>query len=463
MPIGTSKLGVLGAGVVPGGSETFNAPGTFTVPPGVSRVNITGKGGTGNPGNAGNAGTSGNPGKGGSGGGGGGSAAPTPVGPGCNTTLNVRGGWGGGAYNANPLGFSSCEYNPGPPSWRIGGQAGFFPTPLPQGPINLYQCAPRFVVSPPLPSCQANSGNAGNAGPSGNSGSAGSAGQAGNPGQVSSALGNNFAGGNGGNAGAAGNAGSGGGAGQGGSAGSASNVGGGKGGGGSVQGSGAGGTGTAGPQAQNQQFLRGFGGQGGGGAGATNDGQSGTPGCGTPAVPNTCNRFYIKVGGNTSGVPIPYNYPGGSIPLPSNLTLYQINTTEMTGGYAGNNYVQTRNGMPTFSIGPACSNARLRSCFPIPSCSDAFRSGGGGGAGGHSWIQANIVLPCNRPQYGGGGGAAGGGRGGVGGAGGTGGSGGAGAAANPSTVNCVAVTPGSPYPITVASPGGQIVISWNPQ
>jgi hypothetical protein len=25
------------------------------------------------------------------------------------------------------------------------------------------------------------------------------------------------------------------------------------------------------------------------------------------------------------------------------------------------------------------------------------------------------------------------------------------------------VTPGSPYPIVVGSPGGQVVISWNPQ
>jgi hypothetical protein len=29
MPIGSSKLGVLGAGLVPGGSVTFNASGTF--------------------------------------------------------------------------------------------------------------------------------------------------------------------------------------------------------------------------------------------------------------------------------------------------------------------------------------------------------------------------------------------------------------------------------------------------
>jgi hypothetical protein len=38
MPIGSSKLGVLGAGLVPGGTETFNAPGTFSIPPGVKKV-----------------------------------------------------------------------------------------------------------------------------------------------------------------------------------------------------------------------------------------------------------------------------------------------------------------------------------------------------------------------------------------------------------------------------------------
>jgi hypothetical protein len=45
MPIGSSKLGVLGAGLVPGGTETFNAPGTFSIPPGVKKVSITGVGG----------------------------------------------------------------------------------------------------------------------------------------------------------------------------------------------------------------------------------------------------------------------------------------------------------------------------------------------------------------------------------------------------------------------------------
>jgi hypothetical protein len=60
MPIGSSKLGVLGAGLVPGGTETFNAPGTFSIPPGVKKVSITGRGGTGNPGNSGTAGNPGN-------------------------------------------------------------------------------------------------------------------------------------------------------------------------------------------------------------------------------------------------------------------------------------------------------------------------------------------------------------------------------------------------------------------
>jgi hypothetical protein len=35
--------------------------------------------------------------------------------------------------------------------------------------------------------------------------------------------------------------------------------------------------------------------------------------------------------------------------------------------------------------------------------------------------------------------------------------------ATPSTSNCVAVTPGTNYPITVGGPGGQFVVSWNPQ
>jgi hypothetical protein len=62
-----------------------------------------------------------------------------------------------------------------------------------------------------------------------------------------------------------------------------------------------------------------------------------------------------------------------------------------------------------------------------------------------------------------GGGGGGGGRGNAGNAGGCGGAGGCGVAGTPATFNCVPVTPGCTAPITVASPGGQIVISWNPQ
>jgi hypothetical protein len=90
MPIGSSKLGVLGAGLVPGGTETFNAPGTFSIPPGVKKVSITGVGGGGGGGrgNAGNAG--------GCGGGGGCGVAGTPatfncvpVTPGCTAPITV--------------------------------------------------------------------------------------------------------------------------------------------------------------------------------------------------------------------------------------------------------------------------------------------------------------------------------------------------------------------------------------
>ena len=86
----------------------------------------------------------------------------------------------------------------------------------------------------------------------------------------------------------------------------------------------------------------------------------------------------------------------------------------------------------------------------------AVRSGGGGGSGGRGVATA----PGNQA---GGGGGGGGGRGNAGNAGGAGGAGGTGGAGTTQTFNCVPVTPGCTSPITVASPGGQIVISWNPQ
>lgn len=61
----------------------------------------------------------------------------------------------------------------------------------------------------------------------------------------------------------------------------------------------------------------------------------------------------------------------------------------------------------------------------------------------------------------GGGGGGGGGRGGLGNPGGCGGTGGAAPAAT--TYNCVPVTGGSSYPITVQGGGGYVNVSWNPQ
>jgi hypothetical protein len=61
---------------------------------------------------------------------------------------------------------------------------------------------------------------------------------------------------------------------------------------------------------------------------------------------------------------------------------------------------------------------------------------------------------------GGGGGGGGGGRGALGN---SGGAGNPGSNANPTTHNAISVTPGASYPVSVASPGGQVIVSWNPQ
>ena len=57
MPAGTPKVTMFGdKTIAPGGCQTFNTSGTFTVPVGVTVINLVGKGGSGNPGNAGNSG-----------------------------------------------------------------------------------------------------------------------------------------------------------------------------------------------------------------------------------------------------------------------------------------------------------------------------------------------------------------------------------------------------------------------
>ena len=151
MPIGSSKAGVLGAGTVPGGSETFNSSGTFSVPTGVSVVSVTAKGGNGAAGNTGNSGNAGN----GGGGGGGGIAASSsnPCGSGYSTCYAGRNaGDGHGTPGSNGTGGNNSNLN----------------------------------------------GFPGNAGNTGNSGSAGSTGAAGG---TTSGLRLNFVGGNGGTAG----------------------------------------------------------------------------------------------------------------------------------------------------------------------------------------------------------------------------------------------------------------------
>lgn len=103
MPIGSSKIGVLGGKVIVcGGSQTFNASGTFTVPKGVEVLYVAGKGGAGNAGNAGS--NTGGRGAGGSGGSGGNTPSlNNPCGP-----LNA-----GSAGGTGRPGVSGTSGNPG--------------------------------------------------------------------------------------------------------------------------------------------------------------------------------------------------------------------------------------------------------------------------------------------------------------------------------------------------------------
>ena len=440
MPIGTSKLGVLGGGLVPGGTATFNASGTFSIPPGVKKVSITGKGGSGNPGNAGNPGSSGNLGTGAAGGAGG----MTPTG----------GGFGIGSS--------------GGLAWR--GVDGNFTNAASSQTRN-----PCYCGGPPYPGNSA--GVTGQSGVSGSSGAAGSAGNAGNSGSQSSGLGNTFPGGAGGNAGAAGNGGTGGSGGPGGA-----------GGGGGFQASGGsggtgGGSGSVGivgtvPNTVVQQT--GFGGIGGGGAGATNDGTSGVNQVYSfPPSPQLYAGFAGR-GGTTADYSValktPMNnpcnlrfFPGPGSPFPNNTTGGNAVGEPMSRGSGtpdsrnpGPGQAAASIGRPANQLSPgdlrvglAQPGVAIFSPYPLANpASQAVRSGGGGGGGAYGDL--------NGPRAGAGGGG-GGGRGNVGNAGGAGSAWGSGAAASPTTFNCVPVTPGGSAPITVASPGGQVVISWNPQ
>jgi hypothetical protein len=460
MPIGSSKLGVLGAGLVPGGSVTFNTSGNWPVPPGVKKVSITGKGGTGNPGNPGNSGNAGNAG----GGGGGGAGGQANSGP-CGNNLPARVGGAGG--------------NGGP-----GGGNG--------GNNNVCANAPP-VGNAPL---DANPGNAGN---SGNAGSAGSAGNPGNAGQTSSAIGNNFAGGAGGNGGTAGAAGNGGTGGQGGNAGTnlptpvnySCNAAPGNGG----NGGGAGMSVPASlrgnlapnfyptcpnnfsiPGGAQPGILRipgwcGTGLTGGGGAGDTNNGQ-------TASASNILDQV-AATGIKSPGVCMPLNNSQATSTCinPAN-GVWRVLSILAAGGTPGGGrggYGNFRMGGGTPSIqyspsgspgGPFTPVSPANLVVSAPQSTQIVRgldgtnarAGGGGGGSGYS-----TITFVGQPKFWRAGAGGGGGRGNAGNAGGAGGAGNPGAAATPQTFNCVNVTPGATVPITVGSPGGQIVISWNPQ
>jgi hypothetical protein len=444
MPIGSSKLGVLGAGLVPGGTETFNAPGTFSIPPGVKKVSITGVGGTGNPGNPGNAGNAGSPGSGGGGGGG---------------STNVSGGV---AFTSGPINVFNNQLN--------------IPSPL-INPSNAWNELP--APSPFNPRVRkggsgnsSNQGTAGQSGNSGSSGSAGNAGQAGNPGQASSGLGNNFAGGSGGNAGNAGSAGTGGSGGQGGGGGAKGNAPSNT----PIPGAAGGnGGGAGGANAANLPSAGVFaGGTGGGGAGATNDGQPGSTrapvGIFNDSFACAFNNYPANVsqGGNDANAcamatlnpvpvfPWPYRFPsnggvnlagglGGSSCPQGFINVYATHVRMYGGGYT-----------PIAGPGPnvSCRVPQLGARFNnTPDNSNLWRAGGGGAGSPQEPSASNAIT----------GASGGGGRGNAGNAGGSGGAGGTGGAGAPQTFNCVPVTPGCTAPITVGSPGGQIVISWNPQ
>jgi hypothetical protein len=442
MPIGASKLGVLGAGLVPGGSVTFNSSGDWTIPPGVKKVSITGRGGTGNPGNAGNPGNPGNPGTGGGGGSGNNQTN-------CNAQDQTNGPVGGAAYKRmitqSPQPGTSFVVNPGvplnPPSnsccWAKGGN-------------NL--CGNR---------------NPGQSGSSGNAGNQGNAGNPGNTGQNSSGLGNTFPGGAGGNAGVAGAAGNGGSGGNGGAKsqpyvqgqpgqGGAGGNGGGNGGRGALPTPQRNCCWPALPNVPAPNVFR-HAGKGGGGAGIVNSGQDGLAGI-WYAPPRGPTALYTSLayGGSGGGVnAIAQLCPCGPNPAPV--------PTDTMGGVGFRDSNGGRSIILNVGVSPNSPNnlRRFTSQFnpSNTNCStfqQIFRAGGGGGGGGNPVPGASCFPGIS------GSGGGGGGRGNAGNAGG-GSPTPTGVAANPVTFNCVPVTPGATTPIVVGSPGGTVTISWNPQ
>jgi hypothetical protein len=180
-----------------------------------------------------------------------------------------------------------------------------------------------------------------------------------------------------------------------------------------------------------------------------------------PPCANPCTRYcFGRGGGGQSAV----NLPACAATNQSNFSLDPAQL-KYPGPYsAGNSNVSVSE--QTYRPGPSSCTSTLAivtnnpnpwRCRPVAEKANLARGGAGGGFGS----RANSPSPTQNIGAGGGGG--GGGRGNAGGAGGTQTAGGTGGAANPTTFNCVTVTPGGSVPITVASPGGQVIINWNPQ
>jgi len=404
MPIGTGKGSLFGGGVsVEAGSQTFNSPGTFTVPPGLTKVSICGRGGSGNSGTSGGDGPSGAGGSGGHGG----ALTFTPCGtpgyfPAANTATKP-GSSGGAGGNAHFAPSGGAAGNAGTPTsvfcttvgnTGTGGTAGTgghganAGNPGGAGPTTYTQQANHS--SCPVSGCRGVGGNADATNPTG-------AGGAGVPTLYAGRLGGY-----------------------------------------GVRGKSCI-TFSCGPISI--AWAKGWGGTGGGGAGAANEGTyqcnsrtyplqrspvvtGGTAFCCSPLAP------YIK-GGN-GGV--------GAVTDPTN---------------ANNGFLSSASGNSGSHGQP--DNYHVNWGGSNPSPPSGYRSGalggsGGGGGGGGS----SMCKQYYRGEVGGGGGGGGSGGQAV-----YGNVGNPGNQGNPSAVNCITVSTGD-YPVVVGN-GGTVTISWNAQ
>ena len=434
MAIGAGKIGLLGAGLTPAGSLTFNAPGTAALPAGVKLVSVTGVGGSGNPGS----GTGGRGEKSGGGAGGGGGTISYSIfqatyvacyGQSYTQTAGASSGFGtfsgkGSTGMKKDLGY--CTFS--------------------GAPVSNYNTD--FLVPNNT------------SGKNGTAGSAGSPSSAGSTGQSSSAIGLTFPGGNAGNGGAGGNAGA----------------------------AGNGGTGGS-PSAMTAQGFQGYFGSnpvsvtnargkftyfGSGGP----EYQPGGSACGqpawsfpgntsviSPAFPGPGNFYLPNYGGirGASG-----GGPGGGCCAPGTGCPYpggSPNTVNirMVGGFGG--YANFCYGQGAGSAEQNVSGRLQLSNMCHQASGTSIRPPGGGGGGG-IWGGPEWPGPPSGNPYNGtptssymatSGGGGGGGAGGLGNAGGNANSGGS---ASPITYNAVSAQ-GS-YPVTVA-PGGSVTINWNAQ